>query len=73
MNAYLPVGTLEKVPTVSNAPTPTLPASTPRSPQTSSFASLPFRLPHLSSLAALGVGEMLGFFFFAIYQQIVWS
>lgn len=37
------------------------------------YGYLPFRLPHLSSLAALGVGEMLGFFFFAIYQQIVWS
>lgn len=73
MEERLPVSTFQKAPGAPTAPITTPNPCNSTTPQTSKFASLPFRLPCLFSLAVLGVGEMLGFFFFAIYQQIVWS
>lgn len=43
-------------------PHPPPPPLQGQGPETS--GPLPFRLPHLSSLALPGVGELLGFFFF---------
>lgn len=58
---------------VSAVPQPP-PLTTSQPPKTPNFAFQPFLLSRPSFLAVLGVGETVGFFFFfAIYQQIVWS